>query len=153
MKSRSPGLCELWPSLQGLLWPLFSNGPFGLALLSLPSPCSEGGCGLLFCSRSQQAVLSGAIPSLNSHVLPQNHSCDPSHQPAAGSEIHLYPSHPCFQVFSYFGNVIWLPNYQHPVEKQPESVLKHLRALHICQSLLVFFVRPWALAPGKPWRA
>jgi len=81
--------------------------------------------------------------------LPQKHFCDSSYQPSAGSEIHLYPSHPCFQVFSYFGNIIWLPNYQHPVEKQPESVLKHLRALHICHSLLVFFVQPWALASRK----
>lgn len=149
---QKPSLCELQPSLQCLLNTLAGLSSVTVPPDSLSCLCLAPAVYSFLPSLNRhtlKAALSGAIPFLNSRVLPQDHLRDSSYQPTAGSEIHLYRSHPRFQVFSYFGNIIWLPSYQHPVEKQPESALKHPRAIHICHSLLVFFVQPWALVIRK----
>lgn len=98
-------------------------------------------------------ALSGGIPFLNSGVLLHNYFSDSSYRPPAGSKIHLHPSHPCFQV-SYFGNIIWLPNYQHSVEKQPDNVLKHPQGTPYLPIPISIFLFSLGLQhPGKPWKA
>lgn len=71
---------------------------------------------------SSRTLLLGLLfLSLNSQILHQDHFCNSSYQPHYRLWNLPLPFKPCFQVFSCFSNIIWLSNYQHHVEKQPEK--------------------------------
>lgn len=90
---------------------------------------------------------------LNAQVLHQDHFCNSRYQPHTGSEIYLYPSHSCFQVFSYFSNIIWLPNYQHHVEKHPEKKFKKPQGTQYLPLLIsVFLFSPRLYHLRKLWK-
>lgn len=98
---------------------------------------------------SSRTLLLGLLfLSLNSQILHQDHFCNSSYQQHYRLWNLPIPFKPCFQVFSFFSNIIWLSNSQHHVEKQPEKKFKTPRTLNICHSLLVFFVQ-FSSLPSK----